>query len=52
MKTDRKEDKDVQDRIHNEVKKTVEECTGILNKAYDKVIDRYFDEAFNNDKRE
>jgi len=33
------------------VKKTVEECTDILTKAYDKVIDRIFDEAFNNDER-
>ncbi len=57
MKTDKKDDKDVQDRelvkilIHNEAKKTIEKCNDILAKAYDKVIDRIFDEAFNNDKR-
>ena len=59
MKTDGKDDKTKREKeqelvkvlIHNEVKKTVEECTDILTKAYDKVIDRIFDEAFNNDER-
>ena len=59
MKTDGKDDKTKREKeqelvkvlIHNEVKKTVEECTDILTKSYDKVIDRIFDEAFNNDER-